>query len=71
MRKLSKVLKVVGLGIITFNVMASDYVNIHTHDNVFFNAALPNIANLTSFELVPIGIILMLVGEIVGLINNK
>ena len=70
MKKLSKMLKVVGLGIILFNLFALDYVNLHSHDNDFFDAFLPNICNLTYFEQVPLGIIFMLIGEVLGLIKK-
>jgi hypothetical protein len=70
MKKLSKVSKIVGLGIILFNFFALDYVNLHSHDNDFFNAIFPNICNLMYFELVPIGIIFMLVGEVLGLFKK-
>ncbi len=70
MKKLSKVSKIVGLGIILFNFFALDYVNLHSHSNDFFNATFPNICDLMFFELVPIGIIFMLVGEVLGLIKK-
>ena len=70
MKKLSKMLKVVGLGVILFNFFALDYVRFYSHDNVFFDAIFPNICNLNYFELVPLGIIFMLVGEVLGLIKK-
>ena len=70
MKKLSKMLKVVGLGVILFNFFALDYVNLNSHNNDFFDAIFPNICNLMYFELVPLGIIFMLIGEVLGLIKN-
>jgi len=70
MKKLSKISKIVGLGIILFNLFKVDYVSLHSHDNVFFDATFPNIANLPCFELIPLGIILVLVGEVISLVKK-
>ena len=64
MRKLSKVLKVVGYGLLTYNL----YYGIPT----MYTRMLPEcLQSDIGLELVPVSCLVLLVGEIVGLINKK